>query len=294
LLAFAARYHFARAAEERGVFSAVRGVEHRLRSEHPRWAQEVAGRQRQDACAGAELAARRGLDADLGALVLDLLERTQRACPKLAAADGLRSEALARSGRRDEAKLAAQSALRVNPRDAFALYTNALLGWRAAEPSALDHAQRSVDAGRGRSAQILKGLIAYGKNRLEVAETAFQSALREDANDVEAIYDLALVRQQQNRYLEAREGYLKVLSVRPKHADARFNLGVLAHSIGAREEAQHHLAKLREVAPNSPLVAKLAAILAQPTESQHASESSTHYSLKLGATPPSPAARTTP
>jgi tetratricopeptide (TPR) repeat protein len=205
----------------------------------------------------------------------------------------MRAEALARSGQRDDAKVAAQSALRLNARDPFALYANALLGWRAAEASALDDAQRSVDAGRGRSAQILKGLIAYGKNRLEVAETAFQSALREDANDVEAIYDLALVRQQQNRYLEAREGYLKVLSVRPKHADARFNLGVLAHSIGAKEEAEHHLVKLRELAPNSPLVAKLAALLAQPAESQHASASSTHYSLKLGGTPPPTAARGT-
>lgn len=287
LLAFGARYHFARTAEDHGVAQAIRGVEDRLRPEHARWAAEIElASKKQSACGGVRLAATRGLDADQGSSVIELIDRARKACPNLNTPGGMLAEARARSGQGEAAASATREALQLDPRDAYALYADALLGWRAARPDALERAERAVSAGRGASALLLQGLIAYAANRLDVAESAFQRSLRDDPEDVDALYNLALVRQRQNRYLEAREGYLKVLRLRPAHAGARFNLGVFAHSIGAKEEAQHHLAKLRASAPNSPLVAQLEALLARPVEPARGAASSPHYSLQLGAAPP--------
>ena len=73
--------------------------------------------------------------------------------------------------------------------------------------------------------------------------------LHDAPNDVPALYDLALVDQTENRYHAAREGYLRVLRLEPRNLDARYNLAVLTQSIGARAEAQHHVAEFEKVAP---------------------------------------------
>ncbi len=64
--------------------------------------------------------------------------------------------------------------------------------------------------------------------------------------------------------VDAREAYLKVIQLDPMNLDARFNLGLLAHSIGADDEARHHLEKLKAMAPQDEWVARLTLTLNAP------------------------------
>lgn len=283
--AFAARYHFARPAEGSDLRRATQSLVERLRGTHGAWADEVSKASHEDACDGAERAAIRGLDADLGAPVLTLLDRATRSCRKLSYALGLRAEALARSGR-PEAGAEASRALAASSNDPYALYAQALLAWRAKQAQAAELAELAVRAHRGASAELLKGLIAYDLGRLEAAQQSFRVVLAEDPQNVEGLYDLALVEQRAQHYLQAREGYLRVLQLEPDHADARFNLALLAHSIGADAEARHHLEKLRSASKDAAQVARLEAALAEDPSAPKLA-TSTHYSLSLAASAPS-------
>lgn len=300
VIAFAARYHFGRAPEGEGVLQEASKVTERLRAQHrTRWAQEVSAESAKDPCLGAERAATRGLDADLASEVLSLLDLSNKHCPTLTRLRGLRAEALTRAGQTDAGEREAGAVLKTTPNDAHALTARALGYWRSNRGAeALTQAQRAIDAGRGRSAYLLKGLIAYASKQLDVAEASFRALLELEPDDVEGVYNLALVQQQKNRYHAAREGYLRVLRLEPTRADARFNLALLAHSIGASDEAKHHLAKLRGLAASGAQVAKLEALLATPAGSARPTASSPGFSLVLGAhsapraaAPPQPSAR---
>lgn len=284
--AFAIRYHFAHPTEDRELARATNSLVERLRKAHPAWAEEVAKASQNGACAGAERAAARGLDADLGDGVSALLDRLPRSCPKLSSLAGLRAEAAARAGLSD-ANFDASQVLTTRPADPYALYARGLLGWRAHDPAAMSFAERAREAGRGPSADLLLGLIAYDAGKLDVAARSFQVALAQEPLDVAALYDLALVEQRLGHYLRAREGYLAVLRAQPDHPDARFNLGILAHSIGANAEAQHHLAKLRASSRDAGKVAELERALATPPPSA-ALARSPHYSVSMGAVAPRP------
>jgi len=78
------------------------------------------------------------------------------------------------------------------------------------------------------------------------------------------LYDLALVADRRGDYTAAREGYLRCLRGDPRRFEARYNLVVLTFRAGARDEARHHLEKLRELSPGDPRVTTLAASIGAP------------------------------
>lgn len=284
VLAFAARYHFqGKSAVTDGVVHATNQVAARLTAKHRQgWAQEVTAASAKDACAGAERGVSRGLDADVALEVVLLLEASAKRCPKLALQRGLRAEALARVGQTQASEREAAEVLKTAPRDAYALTALALSQWQRQRVSeALAQIQLAIEAGRGASAYATKGLIAYGSGQLDLAEASFRRLLELEPDDAEGTYNLALIQQRLNRYHAAREGYLKVLRLDPTRSEARFNLAVLAHSIGAKDEANHHLAKLRAMSADAAQVAKLEALLAQPVDAARPSASSANYSLVL-------------
>jgi tetratricopeptide (TPR) repeat protein len=129
---------------------------------------------------------------------------------------------------------------------------------------AMGQARRAVDAGRGATAHLLAGLIAYAQNDLDLSAKEFRAMLETEPDDLDALFNLALVAQRQNRYTEARELYLKVANLDPTHKNSRYNLAIMAHSIGANDEANHHLAKFESIAPGDERLPKLKALLASP------------------------------
>jgi hypothetical protein len=98
-----------------------------------------------------------------------------------------------------------------------------------------------------------------------------------DPGGADARFDLALISDRRStspendadarsRFTEAaRQGYLAVLEANPRHLKARYNMVYLTWRIGAREDAQYHLQKPREISPPGDRSAdSLAITIAQP------------------------------
>jgi tetratricopeptide (TPR) repeat protein len=214
-------------------------------------------------CDQTEIRVLQALDRDRHAEALALLDGADRSCRKRATLRGMRAEALVRANRTGEALQAAREVLKSEPEEKHAVYTLAHAAWVAGEVDrAHEQARVAVGLGRRAPAHLLLGLIANSRNDLPQAKSEFDAMLRQDANDLTALFNLAFVDQRMNRYRNAREGYLKVLRLDPKHLDARHNLVLLTLGAGARAEAEHHLRKLAEVAPGDERVARLRAALA--------------------------------
>ena len=244
---------------------ALKGIQHRLKARHRMRslaAVEVACRRHDCACALA--AAKAGLDADAGTEVTALLD-TARECPEGGSLDGMRAEALVRSGAQADGLSTAGRVIAAAPGDPYALCALALAGYLAAgAPQAVAPAQGAVAAGRGDGCMFLLGLARLAVRDLAGARAAFEASLRSEPEDTDALYNLGVVAQAENHYGEARRLFLSVLRVNPKQKESRYNLGILAHSIGADDEANHHAAKLEAAFPGDPLVARLRAALATP------------------------------
>jgi tetratricopeptide (TPR) repeat protein len=188
----------------------------------------------------------RGAYTEAGAVLVRWVAR----CRELPRVPGMLAEALAGGGELTAAHQAADIALAKDRSDPYALYAKALLAERAADPTlAQGLLEQSIAAGRGDRALVDLGRLRYQAGDLGAARRLFEAALQGDPNDIAALYDLALVDQIQNRYHDAREGYLKVLRLDPRNLDARFNLAVLTHGVGANGEAKHHQAELEKAAP---------------------------------------------
>jgi thioredoxin-like negative regulator of GroEL len=125
-------------------------------------------------------------------------------------------------------------------------------------------ADEAVKLGRGVPARLLQGLLLYGAGDLDRAAAEFQAVLAADPTNVQATYDAALVAQKRNQYREAREGYLRVLRLDPTMSDARYNLVVLTHDLGATMEAAHHADAFAAAYPQDPRIATLRRIVAAP------------------------------
>jgi tetratricopeptide (TPR) repeat protein len=214
-------------------------------------------------CACRQEAAHRALDRNLHAEAQAVLLGDAE-CDQQPTTRGLLAEVLARSERSDDAIAKANETLGADPNQRFATYALAHAGYAKGEIArAADEARRAIERGRGAPAHLLLGLIAYRAGNLAAARAEFEQMLVDNAEDVDALYNLAVIAGRQNRYRDAREGYLNVLELDPGHLDARYNLGLLTHSVGASAEAEHHLQKLEAIAPSDDhRVANLRAVLA--------------------------------
>lgn len=218
--------------------------------------------ERHDCRCALELASR-ALEADSGEDALLVIERA-RQCEQADALDGFQAEAWVRSGKDGEGVRKATRVLLRAENDASATYALALAHYRKGSfVEARDLASRAKRRRRGPTADLLLGLSAYHAGDLDGAARAFREVLAVEPNDVDANFNLGLVAQKQNRYGEARTSYLRAARGDPEHLGARYNLALLAHSIGATAEAQHHLAQYEKLAPNSAQLGELRAALAK-------------------------------
>jgi len=244
-------------------------------------------------CECAAVAGRQELDVDAHLEVLGVLAAASQMCPANAANAALHAEAVARLGDVDRSKSEAGQVLAKDPNSPYGLYALSLAAYRAGNlEEAMASAQRAIAAGRGATANLLAGLIAYNLGNFDVASSQFRSVLDSEPDDIEALFNLALVAQRQGRYTEAREGYLNVTRVDPSYKNARYNLAILAHSIGATDEANHHLAKFESMAQGDERVQKLKLLLATPPE-QAPARATPPLSAAVGAAP-APAAPAVP
>jgi tetratricopeptide (TPR) repeat protein len=164
------------------------------------------------------------------------------ACPRTPRRMGLDAESLVGTpDALDEGVREATRVLEHTPDEPHARFARA---WgtvlRGHPVDALDDAKRAVELGRGIPAEILYGLVLFQDGDLGGADAQFAHVISEDPTIIQAVYDHALVADRQQRYHDAREGYLRVLQLDPGSADARYNLVLLTHGHGADLEAKHH------------------------------------------------------
>ncbi len=184
-------------------------------------------------------------------------------CTDRADVSGLRAEALVLFGDVDAGAKVAAELLAKNPVEPHALYAQALaLSNKGDTVGSKLAAKRAVDAGRGPPAQLLLASLLIAQNDLDGADALLKSLVAADPNNAFARYDQGLVADKRERYHDAREAYLAALQLDPKLVDARYNLALLTLRSGFKPEAQHHLEKLIEIAPNDPRIPALSALIA--------------------------------
>jgi tetratricopeptide (TPR) repeat protein len=144
-------------------------------------------------------------------------------------------------------------------------YVHALALESADGGSKRDEARRELDQaielGAGRDAKLAAANMAFAANDLDGAQRWSEAMLADDAKDIDAIYNRALVAHKRDDYNHAREGYLATLKLEPDYAVARFNLAVLTWKRGAREEAKNHVRKFIERFPDDARGAELVAMV---------------------------------
>jgi tetratricopeptide (TPR) repeat protein len=176
--------------------------------------------------------------------------------------NGARAEALVATGRAADGLGEVAATLSHDASEPHAFYARAwALSAKGDSPEAVAAAERAVAGGRGLPALLLLGTMRFRAHDMGGARTLFDQAARLAPDDARVAYDQALVAQSEARYREAREGYLRALSLDPKMADARYNLAVLTHGAGADDEARHNLDELAAIAPDDPRIAPLRAML---------------------------------
>lgn len=204
---------------------------------------ERCGAQR-GACSCVSAEVRAALDLEQNAVALAIMDGAP-SCEEHGEMMGLRSEAYARMERLDEASALAEERLRINADDPFALYALGYVAYqRRLDAVAALRLAEATAKGRGAASRIMMTLLFFRANDLVLARRECQGILQQDPDQVDALYNLALIDQREDKYHAAREGYLKLLRIEPRHADSRYNLAVLTHSAGALGEARHNLRKL--------------------------------------------------
>lgn len=201
-----------------------------------------------DDCACLATATARALTLGAPDTALELGTNASAACAGSPQMTGFRAEALVRSGKADAALALLPEITALDPRNSSVPYVRAIAALKQGDsPQAAREAGSALDLGRGAPALVALALAAFQDGELDKASTSLERALKLSPDDVDALYNLAVIDQRRNRYTPARSGYLRVLRVRPDHADARSNLVVLALGVGAVAEARHHQRELEKI-----------------------------------------------
>jgi tetratricopeptide (TPR) repeat protein len=210
-----------------------------------------------DACGCGVAAARAALDGDRPVETLAFLDRIEPKCLRPHALDGVRSEAFARSGKREQAERLAQATVLSMPDDPYAHMALARLECDADHMTKCrESAQRALELGRGIEAERLVGRTLLAQGSFEPARQHFRRLLDVEPRDREALFTDAICSDRLGQYHDAREGFLHVLQVDPAHVRARIQLVALTANSGALDEARHHLSKLEALLPpNDPQLA---------------------------------------
>jgi tetratricopeptide (TPR) repeat protein len=175
---------------------------------------------------------------------------------------GLRAEALVATGRTGEGLGAASNLLREKPDEPHASLAKAwALSMSGFSPEALALGEAALRGRRSVRALLLVAKLRAGAGDSTGARAAIEEASRLEPADPRVAFDLGIVEQGEHHYREAREAYLRALSLDPRMADARYQLAVLTHGVQADDEARHHLDELAAIAPNDPRIAPLRATL---------------------------------
>jgi predicted TPR repeat methyltransferase len=90
------------------------------------------------------------------------------------------------------------------------------------------------------------------RGQLEEAEKIYLAVLQADADDVDALHFLGVMRHQQGRSLQALELVSRAVALRPEYVDAINNLGNIHQQLGAAVQAIVAYKQVLELRPDHP------------------------------------------
>jgi len=165
------------------------------------------------------------------------------------------AELLARMGRREEAISHYMEVLRLDPRDAMAHYNLAnLLAEVGREPEAISHysAAARLAPGDARS-RINLGNLFLKQAHWDDAIAAYTEALRADPNAFEAHNNMAIALANHGDLIHAVEHFREAVRLNPNPPEVHIALAEVLERLGRHQEAQQQLAEARRLSqPASP------------------------------------------
>lgn len=182
-------------------------------------------------------------------------------CPSCGVSRAILAEALALSGDAGAAEMEARAGLtRGGPEDRLRYALALALEKARRYDEAAVEAKRAIALGAGRDAKLLSAALGIVTGDLDGAAVGLAQLVKDDPDDAEARYDLALIADRKNDYNNARQGYIAALRADPTNASARYNLALLTWRAGAKDESRHHVQRFRESFPGDPRGLELARI----------------------------------
>jgi predicted Zn-dependent protease len=89
----------------------------------------------------------------------------------------------------------------------------------------------------------IQTILMFGERNLEVSLNHFQNELKKDANDVDALYGLAVTQERLGRTNESLATFRAALVISPDDGDILRDLGITYFKFGRTSEAIHFLQK---------------------------------------------------
>jgi tetratricopeptide (TPR) repeat protein len=135
--------------------------------------------------------------------------------------------------------------------DADELFEQALALEETDAAAAIHAYQRCIDADPAHSgARINCGRLLHAADRMEDAEELYRAALNAGCEDVNLLFNLALVLEDTGRELEAVDIYRRALALEDDFADAHFNLARLYQQLNMPRAAIRHWNFYRRLTPS--------------------------------------------
>ena len=152
---------------------------------------------------------------------------------------------LVAAGRAREALACAEGALRLEPRDADALYLLGEAYYRCGELELAEARLRRAIQANGKVALFhgTLGNVLQDRGALDEAIRAYRRAIRLKPDFAEAHNDLGTAYFAQGNSARAAQAYLKAAQLRPDHAVAHANLGAVYRALGLPREARRALSR---------------------------------------------------
>jgi tetratricopeptide (TPR) repeat protein len=91
----------------------------------------------------------------------------------------------------------------------------------------------------------------HQQGKLPEAESAYQTVLKVDREQFDALHGLAILRCQQGRYEEASGLFRRALRQKPQSPEAEYNLGTALEALRRLEEAAQHYRRAIELNPKA-------------------------------------------
>ena len=108
-----------------------------------------------------------------------------------------------------------------------------------------------------------KAVSHHKASHFAEAETLYRLLLLKSTDDADALYNLGLVLQLQNKLDEAVATYRQAIAIRPEHTKAYMNLGAALQTMGRLDEAVVALKKAMALEPQSRAFANISGLLQQ-------------------------------